>query len=152
MDIIKITGATLISAFVASIEPVHNAIFVLVFVFFADIFWGMLASILVKKERFGIKKFMNAAVYLSIYLLIVVAIFVIGYKMEDEAYALFAVKTITYVIIYFYSANILKNLTRLFPENKPIRFLEYVLHLEILKKVPALEDFLNQNKKEENES
>ena len=146
IDTTKISIAAVIGAVFAKLEPIHNAMFVLIFIFIADIFIGMLAGMICRSERFRFPKFAMAVIYLVMYLLIVTCIFVIGHKMDDAAQALFVIKTITYVFTYFYVANILKNLRALFPDNQPIAFLEYIVHLEILKKVPALENFLNKHK------
>ena len=51
-----------------------------------------------------------------------------------------------YALIYFYGVNILKNLNRIFPKNRYIDFLYYVLSFEMIKKIPYLENYKQKQK------
>lgn len=146
MDALKTAIATFISGIMAYMGPVQNAMFVLIIVFVIDIFFGVAAGVAVQGERFRFRKFILAAVYLLIYLGIVAVVYTIGEQMGDEEPALFIVKTVTYLFIYFYGANILKNLHLLFPANRAIKALDHILGLEFTKRLPWLEGFLQKEK------
>ncbi len=154
MDTIKIILATLISGFIAYLQPVHNAMIVLTIVFSADIVFGILADIFVNKMRFSPKKSLFAFITVAIYLSIVSSVYIIGERMGDSIESLYVVKTLTYVFIYFYVSNSIRNLKLLFPNNRVFKFLDYLLGLEFLERIPALGSFLekeNNDKKENNE-
>jgi hypothetical protein len=151
MDVIKTAIAAFISAILAYVEPVSNAMMLLIIAFVIDIFFGVICGVAVHNERFHFKKFILAATYLFIYLGIVAFVYTIGDYMGDEGGALFVVKTVTYLFIYFYSTNILKNLTLLFPNNRVFMALDYAVGLEFTKRMPWIDGFLkkeNENKDE----
>lgn len=142
MEGIKTVIVTVFSVVAAYCEPVRNAMFLLFLMAGIDLLAGMICSIAIDHERFRFKKFIMAVVYLLIYLGVIALIYTVGRFQGDYEGAMLIVKTITYVFIYFYSANILKNLTALFPANRVIGFLYYVIDLEFTKKIPYLGDFL----------
>ena len=109
-----------------------------------DILFGILAGLIAARERFSFKKFILAAGYLLVYLGIVVMVYAVGKYQDDTQEALYVVKVITYVFIYFYSSNILKNLHLLMPDNPVIRFLDYFIGLQFTRKVAWLEEFLKK--------
>lgn len=148
LDIFKTAVATGVSTLVASLQPVHNAMLLLLIFAGCDILFGILAGIIASRERFSFKKFMLSACYLLIYLGIVVMVYAVGKYQEDLEESLYVVKVITYVFIYFYSSNILKNLHLLMPDNPVIRFLDYFIGLQFTKKIGILEDFLKKSKEE----
>ena len=137
---------------ISYLQPVHNAMLVLIFMFLADMAFGILTDLFVNRKRFNPKKFMLAFFYVAIYLSIVSSIYVIGEHMGDVEESLFVVKTITYVFIYFYMTNTFRNLKTMFPNNKPIVFLEFVLCLEFTKRIPGLDEFLKRDIKEVNDN
>ena len=141
-DVVKLTSATIVSALIAYIQPLHKAMFALLYIFIINMVFGILSDIIVNRKRLSTKKFMLSMAYAAIYLSVIVSVYVVGEKMGDVWEALFIDKTLTYVFIYFYVANIFKNLKALFPRNRPIAFLDYILHLEVLKRIPELHRFL----------
>lgn len=148
LDIFKTAVATGVSALIASLQPVHNAMLLLLIFAGCDILFGILAGIIASRERFSFKKFMLSACYLLIYLGIVVMVYAVGKYQEDLEESLYVVKVITYVFIYFYSSNILKNLHQLMPDNPVIKFLDYFIGLQFTKKIGLLEDFLKNSREE----
>lgn len=146
MDSIKTVTVTAISALLAYLGPVHNVMILLFIMAGIDVLIGIPAAIVRDKERFRFKKFILAAVYLLIYLCIIALIYTVGQFQGDEAATLIVVKTLTYVFIYFYAANTLKNLHKIFPQHKGIAFMDYIIGLEFTKKIPQLEAFLNKDK------
>lgn len=151
VEAIKTVVITVFSAILAYLEPVYNAITLLFIMSGIDILFGIIGAIIVDGERFRFRKFIMAAVFLLIYLGVITLIYTVGKLQGDFAEAMVVVKTITYVFIYFYSANVLKNLAKLFPTNRIICFLDYILNMEFVKKIPYLNDFLTKERgKDEN--
>ena len=134
-DIIKTAVAAFFGACIATLQPVHNAMLLLLIFAACDILFGILAGLIAARERFSFKKFILAAGYLLVYLGIVVMVYAVGKYQDDTQEALYVVKVITYVFIYFYSSNILKNLHLLMPDNPVIRFLDYFIGLQFTRKV-----------------
>ncbi len=147
-DIIKTAVATYVGALVAYLQPVHNAMVLLLIFAACDIVFGVVSGIVVSKERFSFKKFMLSACYLLVYLGIVVMVYAVGRYQGDIDESLYVVKVITYVFIYFYSSNILKNLHQLMPDNPVIGFLDYFIGLQFSKKVALLDDYLKKKQSE----
>lgn len=152
MDALKLFVITILSGVYTYLEPVHNPMLVLAFVFCADILAGILTDLIVNKDRLQIKKFLYAVLFLAIYLSIIASTFTIGEKMGDKNEILLIIKTLTYVLIYFYVSNTLRNLCVLFPYNRPLTFIYYWLGLQIVKKIPDLQTFLNSKRNKENET
>jgi len=100
-----------------------------------------------KGKKFALS-FASAAVYLSI----MIGVYAVGEHMDDINESLFLDKIITYVFIFFYIGDILKNLKLLLPNSMPIAFLEFFFRLEFVKKIPHLEKFLNKQKSDKDET
>jgi len=149
IDTIKLFLVTAISGLIAYIEPVHSAMVALIFVFSIDIVCGIFKVLFVCKKRIKPKKILASFIYVAIYLSIIASVYIIGVNMDDASEAIFVDKFITYVFIYFYITNILKNLKALVPKSKAISFLDYVFHLEMLKRIPNLSEYLNKDKNKE---
>ena len=78
---------------------------------------------------------------------IVLSIYLVGEKMGNEQGALQCISGVVYAVIYFYAVNILRNIHTVFPDNRWVKFLFYVLSFEIIKKIPYLQQF--QERKDE---
>ena len=149
IDIIKLFLATCVCSLLAYLQPVYDELFVLLFVFFSDMFLAILTDLTVNRNSFKPKKFLTAFFYLAVYLGIVASVFIIGERMGDEQEALFVDKMITYVFIYFYSINIFKNLRMLIPNSKAIEFLDFTFGLEFTKRTPNLDEWMRREKKDD---
>lgn len=146
LDLIKTGIVTFLSSIVAYLQPVHNAMVLLLIFAGLDIMFGILAGIIAKDERFRFKKFILSAAYLLIYLGIVVMVYAVGRYQNDIEESLYVVKIITYVFTYFYSSNIMKNLHDLMPDNQVIKFLDYFIGLQFTKNIAVLNDFLKKER------
>jgi len=145
-DAIKLTIITATSALLAYLQPVHNAMLVLFSIFLIDMGIGIATDLMINKNRLSKKKFMFAFKSFMIYAAIIASIYVVGEKMGDLDEALFIDKWITYAFIYFYIANSFNNLRKLFPQRRAIEFLDFVIGLEFMKRIPAIGEFLKYEK------
>jgi len=148
MDIIKNIIITLLSALIAFLQPVQNAVYLLLFLFVVNLFVGIIHDIAINRAQFRFKKFIWACAELLIYISIVCSIYVVGYFQNDSIEAQYIIKVISYLFIYAYSTNILKNLLLIRPDNLVLKFLYHVLSLAFVKRIPYLSDFLKQNENE----
>ena len=127
--------------------PLKDIVFVIFFIFLLNCIFGLVAGVGVQGEKFSLKKFFRCIMETLVFYVIVLSIFVIGEKMGNLDGALQCISGVVYAIIYFYSVNILRNVNKLLPKSKVIKFLYFVLSFEVIKKIPYLQQF--QEKKEE---
>lgn len=136
------------SSMIFYFTPIHGLIIGLSISFFVSFAFGILAGILKQDEQVDLKKASRAFSELATYFMIIAALFVIGDKMQDGGWVYEILSAITWGMIYFYVANWTKNMKRLFPSSRGIAFLNFVLGLEFLKRIPYLKDFVDQENKE----
>ena len=146
--------ATLFSVAMAYFAPIQDMVFTIFFLFLVNCIVGMITGMLVEKEGFRLRKFVHCiAETLAVYL-IVVCLFVVGRNMDNMNGAMQAIGGVIYSIIYFYSVNVLRNLTYIFPESRTLIFLYWMVSFEFIKKIPALQrfnDYCKEHKKENDE-
>ena len=147
-DAIKLTAATVWSGAMAYLLPLHGAMHALLLVFVVNIVLGIFADLVVQKKTLNAKKFLLSFIMVSVYLSIIIGIYIVGEQMDDLTQSMFVDKTLTWMFIFFYGTDVLKNLKIIFPNSKPIVYMAYFLRLEFMNKIPHLEEFLNKDKKE----
>ena len=63
------------------------------------------------------------------------------------------VSFISYLVLWFYGCNILKNLKQIFKKGTPpwyvVSFMYYLMRFKFIEKIPYLSDYLNYTEKEE---
>jgi len=146
MDILKKTIITVTSAILAFMQPVENAIYLLLFLFLVNLVTGIFHDIIINRDRFHFKKFIWACVEFLIYVGIVCGIYIIGHFQGDKNEAQYIIKVISYLFIYAYSTNILKNLLLIRPESIVLKFLYFIISLAFVKKIPYWAEFLKHNR------
>ncbi len=146
--------ATLFSVAMAYFAPIQDMVFTIFFLFLVNCIVGMITGMLVEKEGFRLRKFVHCIAETLAFYLIVVCLFVVGRNMDNMNGAMQAIGGVIYSIIYFYSVNVLRNLTYIFPESRTLIFLYWMVSFEFIKKIPALQRFNNyckEHKKENDE-
>lgn len=146
---------TLIAGFFAALlgwlEPIAGDVFTLIYIFILNFGFGYLAGRIEYQEDFNLKKALECIKQASIFFLIVLSIYLIGDLKEQKEGAAQCVSTVVYVVIYFYTTNILRNLKKVLREGTPaykvVDFLYYFLSFEIIHKIPVLGEYIG--KKEE---
>jgi len=133
--------------FISYLHPLAGDIYSLLAIFTINFICGLLAGLFVQNDKASLKKFRKGWLTdIVLFFSLMAAIYFCGQQKGQQDQALNGISFITYSCFYFYGINILKNLNRLFPQNRVIAFLYYVLSFEFTKKIPGLERFL---KKEE---
>ena len=146
--------ATLFSVAMAYFAPIQDMVFTIFFLFLVNCIVGMITGMLVEKEGFRLRKFVHCIAETLAFYLIVVCLFVVGRNMDNMNGAMQAIGGVIYSIIYFYSVNVLRNLTYIFPESRALIFLYWMVSFEFIKKIPALQrfnDYCKEHKKENDE-
>lgn len=111
--------------------PIEDAIYVLFLAFIFNIIVGISQDKRVNKKEFNIKKAFDAITQLFLYYALIYLIHTTGFKMKDDTVATTGVKWVTYIVVYFYATNILRNAKSMYPKNKAIAFMYDVLSTDV---------------------
>ncbi|MBR6140902.1 MAG: phage holin family protein [Bacteroidaceae bacterium] len=148
---------TLIAGFLAGVlgwlEPIAGDVFTLIYIFVLNFFFGYLADRIANGNDFNLKKAWRCLTEAALFFLLVASIYGIGKMKQQPDAAIQCVSTVAYIVIYFYSTNILRNLMQVLKPHTPafraVDFLYYILSFEIIRKIPLLGEYLNSKKEEE---
>jgi len=147
---------TLMVAIVAFLKPIEGELSSLFLIFFLNFFFGYLTGSIASGEKFNFKKAFRCIGEATVFFILCLAVFMLGKFKGQQQGALQCVSFITYVIIYLYSTNILRNLRKLFKKDTTpwlvVSFLYYVLRFKFVERIPYLSEYLNINKEVSNES
>lgn len=135
---VLVTALCAVGAFFA---PIANLIFAIFIIFLLNCIAGLIADIAISRKKFDLKKFFHCLFETMVFYVIIMAIYVIGDKLLNMEGAIQCSTVIVYAILYFYSVNILRNCHLLFPDSKTLKFLYFVMSFEIIKKIPYMERF-----------
>ena len=144
MQNIKTFLAVSLASMLAYFEPIGDILTSITVLFLLNFVFGLLAGLLAHRETFNFRKAFVCVSEASVYLLLLASTFFIGDHLGLRSGALQAVSTVTYTLLYFYSVNIFKNLKVLMPKSKTIAFLHYLISIQILHKIPSLNQYLKQ--------
>lgn len=153
---------TLIAGFLASVlgwlEPIVGDVFALLAIFVLNFVFGLLADRIANGKDFDFKKAWRCIEEALIFVLIVTCIYLVGKLKDQGEAAVQCVSSVSYVVIYFYTTNILKNIKKFLktgtPAYKVVDFLYFMLSFEVIQKIPVLKEYLEQDKQanEDNKS
>ena len=145
-----LVGITL--AVLAFLKPIDGELTSLLLVFFLNFVFGYLSGMIANREDFDLKKALRCGGEATVFFVLCCAIYTIGKVKGEHQGALQCVSFISYVVIYFYALNILKNLKKIFKYDTPpwyvVAFIYYVLRFKFIEKVPYLTEYLNLHQKE----
>lgn len=138
-------GITL--AVFAFLNPIGGELFSLVIVFFLNFFFGYLSGMIANHEDFNFKKAIRCGAEATVFFVLCTAIYSIGKLKHQYEGAIQCVSFITYVVLYFYGLNILKNLKKIFKKGSTpwqiVAFLYYMLRFKFIERIPGLAAYLN---------
>ena len=119
---------TVLSVILAYLAPVSSMVYAIFLLFLINCVAGLVAGVVVQKEGFSVKKFFHCLCETLVFFIIVVVVYVLGDLMEKPGAAVQCITgIIVYAVIYFYSVNVFRNLAKLFPDSRTLKFLYYVL-------------------------
>lgn len=155
MEQIRQVLVGIVVAVMAFLKPIEGELSSLFLIFFLNFLFGYLTGSIANGEKFDIKKAVRCIGEATVFFILCLAVFMLGRFKGADAGALQCESFITYVIIYLYSTNILRNLQMLFKKGTTpwmvISFLYYVLRFKFVEKIPYLSEYLNVINKEEKE-
>lgn len=134
-------------AVLAYLRPLQGELSSLFLIFFLNFFVGYLSGMIANHEDFEIKKAARCVGEATVFFAFCTCIYAIGKFKNQEQGALQCVSFVTYVVIYFYAVNIIKNLMKIFKGGTTpcmiFAFLYYVLRFKFIERIPYLKSYLN---------
>ena len=147
VDTIKNALIGIALAVVAYLRPLRGEMSSLFLLFFANFLAAYISGMVANKEDFEIKKAARCVGEATVFFAFCTCIYAIGKFKNQETGALQCVSYVTYVVIYFYATNIIKNLRKMFKEGTTpwmiFSFLYYILRFKFIEKIPYLKSYLN---------
>ena len=127
----------------ALFNPIHDFVLAIIVLATLNIIFGAVAD-----TYWSFKKAFNAFIYLGGYLLLLILCELVGTLMHiSESDTVDFTSWVTWVMIWFYGTNILRNWSVRQPDNKVIAFLYWVVSFKIVEKIKFLKEF-NEKEKE----
>ena len=152
-DIAKKSAVSIALAVLAYLRPLQGELSSLFLIFFANFIFGYLSGMIANKEDFELKKAARCVGEATVFFVFCTCIYAIGKFKRQEEGALQCVSYVTYVVIYFYGLNIIKNCKKIFKKGSTpwmiFAFLYYVLRFEFIERIPYLKSYLNTQGNEE---
>lgn len=149
MENIRSIAGCVISVVVAYFAPIESIFLGVAWVFVVNFVFGLLNGIVVKNEIFSFRKAFSCFVEAMVLYVLMATIFLVGDRIGNQSGAMQCITAVVYALIYFYAVNILRNIKGLFPGNKTIRFLYWILSIEFVKEIPFIGDYLAKFNREE---
>ena len=138
-------------AILAYLEPIEGELKSLFLVFLLNFLFGYISG-MVKGEDFSLKKALVCVGHATIFFVLCASIYLLGRLKGQMEGALQCVSFITYLVIYFYGLNILKNCKKIFKDGTPpwhvANTLYFILRFKFIEHIPFLKSYLDTQKKE----
>lgn len=151
---LKPLALAVFSGVFAFLNPISGNVFAMIYLLLLNFLVGLLAS-LAEGEKFSWRKFGWCGVEALIFFALVASIYVIGYAQGDQSEAVQCASMVVYAMCYFYGARILRNLRALCPHASiawhSINFIYELMTLELIKRIPYLEEYINKQKEKKDE-
>lgn len=140
-------------AVLAYLKPIEGELSSLMIIFFLNFVFGYLSGMIAKGENFSFKKAIVCVGHATVFFVLCASIYMIGRLKGQMDGATQCVSFISYLVLWFYGVNILKNLKLIFKKGTPpwyvVSVLYYILRFKFVEKIPYLESYLNFAEKEE---
>ena len=151
-DRIKDIIVGVVPAILAYLKPIEGELSSLMIVFVLNFVFGYLSGMIAKGENFELKKAVVCIGHATVFFVLCAAIYVIGRLKGQMEGSVQCVSFISYLVLWFYGCNILKNLKQIFKKGTPpwyvVSFLYYLMRFKFIEKIPYLSDYLNYEEKE----
>lgn len=136
---IRLVATSCLSYAFGWLMPTKGFVLALVLMFAFNCWAGMRADgvSIARCKNFSFSKFKNALVEILLYLVIIEMVFTIMASCGDNKAALVTAKSVTYVFIYVYLQNSLKNLVKAYPKKMALRVIYHLLRFEFTRALPS---------------
>lgn len=137
----------IIIAVLAYLKPIEGELWSLFLVFFLNFLFGYLSGMIANAEEWDFKKALRCVGEATVFFVLCTAIYAIGRLKGQMDGAVQCVSFVTYLVIYFYGLNILKNCKKIFKKDTApwhvVSALYFVLRLKFVERIPFLSEYLN---------
>ena len=151
MNEVKTFIVAVISGMFALLLPIKDFMHAMILLFIVNFLCGLLADFR-QGHHWSMKKAMVFFYHVAIFFIIAVCAFMIGHFMHNENEALYCIKTLCLIALWFYVVNILRNIKEMLVKGTTmyamIEFLHYVVSLKLVNSVPFLNDYLMKREKQ----
>jgi len=140
-------------AILAYLRPIEGELSSLMIVFVLNFIFGYLSGMIAKGENFELKKAVVCIGHATVFFVLCAAVYAIGRFKGQMTGSVQCVSFISYLVLWFYGCNILKNLKLIFKKDTPpwyvVSFLYYLMRFKFIEKIPYLTAYFNYAEKEE---
>ena len=148
-SIVKTLLTTFVSLLAAYVSHVGDALWILVLFFIGNVLVGLIEDTVRRHNAFSLKKFGAAFSLMATLAVIMGGIVIIShFNAIDWALADYMIKAFTWLFVWAYASNMLRNLKRIFPKSVVISFSYYIVSFKMVEKIPFLKEFLSRKKQE----
>ena len=137
----------IVLAVLAYLKPIEGELWSLFLVFFLNFLFGYLSGMIANGEEWDFKKALRCVGEATVFFVLCTAIYAIGRLKGQMDGAVQCVSFVTYLVIYFYGLNILKNCKKIFKKDTApwhvVSALYFVLRLKFVERIPFLSEYLN---------
>lgn len=143
----------IVLAILAYLKPIEGELSSLMIVFVLNFIFGYLSGMIAKGENFELKKAVVCIGHATVFFVLCAAVYAIGRFKGQMTGSVQCVSFISYLVLWFYGCNILKNLKLIFRKDTPpwyvVSFLYYLMRFKFIEKIPYLTAYFNYAEKEE---
>lgn len=144
--------AGIVLALLSYLSPIEGELWSLFIIFVLNFLFGYLSGMIANGEEWDNKKALRCIGEATVFFVLCAAVYAIGrFKGQMEG-ATQCVSFITYLVLYFYGINILRNMKKMFKQDtapwQVVSFLYWLLRFKFIERVPWLMEYLNVNKKD----
>lgn len=143
----------IVLAILAYLEPIDGELKSLFLVFFLNFVFGYLSG-MVKGEDFSLKKALLCIGHATIFFILCASVYIIGKAKGQIEGSVQCVSFITYLVLYFYSLNILRNCKKIFKDGTApwhvVNTLYFILRFKFIEQLPYLKNYLDMQTEKEN--
>ncbi|MDR0825304.1 MAG: phage holin family protein [Prevotella sp.] len=134
----------LLTMFTNFFQPIHDFLLIIFILFILNFLYGLLSD-MIQGSDFSLKKAFQSIWHVVGFMLLLFLSFGIGKKMHlpDDSVVDFT-SWITWVVIYFYGVNILRNWKAIQPKNQVVAFLYWVLSVKFVEKIKYLREYFSK--------
>lgn len=152
-DKVKDIIISVVLAILAYLKPIEGELSSLMIVFVLNFIFGYLSGMIAKGENFELKKAVVCIGHATVFFVLCAAVYAIGRFKGQMTGSVQCVSFISYLVLWFYGCNILKNLKLIFRKDTPpwyvVSFLYYLMRFKFIEKIPYLTAYFNYAEKEE---
>lgn len=142
--ILNCTWAAIWGAIIGFFSPIQGDMLILMSLFVGNFLFGMIADTVINGNDFSFKKASQCFIHALVFFALICFIFIVFFLKNQIEFAVKITSTLTWIAIFIYLLNILRNLKIALPHDssmyKIIALVYQILTAEFLRRFPELKD------------